>query len=178
MAELLRTQLFASFIDERVVVNTEDLDVLYFEQSIDSKKNRSRFTLTKRDTPFLDSQQYVHTRVVVVPDPTHADEAERDGADEGGGGGRVYTYSRFPDLHAALLGAPGRPPPVPSTRQPKLRQTRAWYEGNAGVHSFETAVYSAWFVAFAATVDRRTIPERAAAVLQARAGSEGNRGRW
>jgi hypothetical protein len=55
--QLLTTQAFANFIDDRIQPDSDSIDVVFLDESIDAKLNRSRFTFTKRDTPFLDSRE-------------------------------------------------------------------------------------------------------------------------
>jgi hypothetical protein len=54
LGELCKTQAFQSFIDARVAPDPEDADVAYFDEAIEAKANRSRFTLmARRNTPFF-----------------------------------------------------------------------------------------------------------------------------
>lgn len=54
LIQLCTTQMFDDFITKRLY-NPEMPDVIFFDQSIDAKLNRSRLKLTKIDTPFLQS---------------------------------------------------------------------------------------------------------------------------
>jgi hypothetical protein len=55
--QLMTTQAFANFIDDRIQPERDAVDVVFLDESIDAKLNRSRFTFTKRETPFLDSRE-------------------------------------------------------------------------------------------------------------------------
>ena len=54
LTELCMTQQFDDFITKRLY-NPEQPDVIFFDQSIDAKLNRSRLKIKKVDTPFLQS---------------------------------------------------------------------------------------------------------------------------
>ena len=53
-AELIETQAFMQFNLERVVRAADDCEVLFFDDCIRAKMNRSRFRINKELTPFLD----------------------------------------------------------------------------------------------------------------------------
>jgi hypothetical protein len=61
MTSLLDTQAFSQFILERIIRDQNDYEVLYFDEMIKAKKNRSVFTLTKESTPFLDVRKKTKT---------------------------------------------------------------------------------------------------------------------
>jgi len=54
LEDFCRTQLFDDFITKRMY-NPEEPDVMFFDQSITAKMNRSKMTLKKKATPFLQS---------------------------------------------------------------------------------------------------------------------------
>jgi len=54
MVPLLETQAFNQFIFERIVREQNDYEVLFFDEILKLKKNRSRFIITKEATPFID----------------------------------------------------------------------------------------------------------------------------
>ena len=65
LAEFCRTQLFDDFITRRVASHADELDMIFFDQSITAKLNRSKMTLKKKKTPFL-KYANAHKRLRVV----------------------------------------------------------------------------------------------------------------
>jgi len=61
MIRLLDTQAFSQFVQERILRDPNDYEVLFFDEMIKAKKNRSLFTLTKESTPFLDVSFFWNT---------------------------------------------------------------------------------------------------------------------
>lgn len=56
---LLRTRLFIDFIDDRIEPEKDDIDVMFFDESLDAKQRRSFLgKFVRKDTPFLASQEY------------------------------------------------------------------------------------------------------------------------
>ncbi|CAM9893264.1 unnamed protein product, partial [Phaeothamnion confervicola] len=53
VAALLETQALATFVEARVQPDPDDLDVTFFDESVDAKINRSKFSVIKRETEFL-----------------------------------------------------------------------------------------------------------------------------
>ena len=55
LEELAMTQQFDDFVTRRMYNASNEADIIFFDQSIDAKKNRSRRKFKKVDTPFLHS---------------------------------------------------------------------------------------------------------------------------
>ncbi|KAJ3367898.1 hypothetical protein HDU91_000999 [Kappamyces sp. JEL0680] len=64
MTVLVDTQAYAQFILDRIERPEDDYEVLYFDESIKQKLNRSRMRFTKEPTPFLDETTYQITRTI------------------------------------------------------------------------------------------------------------------
>ena len=54
LQEFTQTQMFDAFITKRLI-NPGEPDCIFFDQSIDEKKNRSKLKINKTETPFLQS---------------------------------------------------------------------------------------------------------------------------
>ena len=91
--ELLDTQMFQSFIDDRSEETREQLDVLVFDEWIDREAGRP--------TPFLSDTSHDHqpNKRFVTPQP-YADDLDTN----------IFHYRTFPPLDAELM-CPTRQPP-------------------------------------------------------------------
>lgn len=58
MTVLLETQAFSQFLLDRVERPENDYEILYFDESIKQKMNRSRMRFSKEATPFLNETTY------------------------------------------------------------------------------------------------------------------------
>lgn len=58
MTVLVETQAYAQFILDRIESPEDDYEVLFFDESIKQKMNRSRMRFTKQQTPFLNETTY------------------------------------------------------------------------------------------------------------------------
>lgn len=58
MNVLVDTQAYAQFILDRVERADDDYEVLYFDESIKQKMNRSKMKFSKESTPFLNETTY------------------------------------------------------------------------------------------------------------------------
>ena len=102
--ELCATQQFDDFITKRLY--TPDLpDLIFFDQSIDAKLNRSKLKLKKVETPFLNSAKThkVLKTFEAVP-PNEAGLPQQNGKTR-------YMYKTWPDTFDASLFCPPRPIP-------------------------------------------------------------------
>ena len=89
MREIVLTQSFSQFVDERVVMSKLDLDVIFFDESIDAKYNRYTFRLHSIDTPFLQQTHGKHFKTYVPP-PPHTSDLDKT---------KEFGYfNRFPNL--------------------------------------------------------------------------------
>ena len=58
MTVLLETQAFAQFLLDRIERPENDYEILFFDESIKQKLNRSRMRFSKEATPFLSETTY------------------------------------------------------------------------------------------------------------------------
>ena len=108
---MLQTQMFSRFVEDRLEGEL-DPEVLFFDESINAKMNRSkRVTLSglaKKTTSFLDDTSNVTTEAFTPPPPSNwglpAD-------------GRTYHYGKFPDLDPELFGTIRPPKEWPQARR-------------------------------------------------------------
>lgn len=56
---MIDSQSFSQFITERAIRKSEDYDILYFDEIIKAKLNRSKLKLSKELTSFLDVSKIV-----------------------------------------------------------------------------------------------------------------------
>eukprot|EP00742_Colponemidia_sp_Colp-10_P005895 GILJ01006306.1.p1 GENE.GILJ01006306.1~~GILJ01006306.1.p1 ORF type:complete len:1365 (-),score=226.47 GILJ01006306.1:161-4003(-) len=98
MAALIQTQLFAKFVQDRVHPPSPAVqyEVQFFDEQIDAKQNRSKLTLNKRATPFLNDKTQTVSKTFVVPSPDTKDLDESS----------LFTYRFFPDLCDTLMYQP------------------------------------------------------------------------
>jgi len=88
LSELLQTQTFAQFINSRLEQDNEDLDFKFFEESIQAKKNRSRFQFRKAETTFLKAPStFDRPRSVIpeTPDTSNLENSFLQSLEEAGG---------------------------------------------------------------------------------------------
>jgi pentatricopeptide repeat protein len=97
LSEVCMTQQFDDFITKRLY-NPELPDVIFFDQSIDAKLNRSRLKLKKVDTPFLQSATtYKILQVFEAVEPNQASLPE-DCTTKG-----TFTYKSWPETFDTRL---------------------------------------------------------------------------
>lgn len=70
MAVLIETQAFAQFILDRIERPDTDYEILFFDESIKQKMNRSRMKFSKEATPFLNDTS---CQISATIDAVHAD---------------------------------------------------------------------------------------------------------
>ena len=101
LSELCSTQHFDDFITKRLY-SPELPDIIFFDQSIDAKLNRSRLKLKKVHTPFLQSaktHKQLKTFVAVEPNTSNLPEAAS------------FIYDTWPETFNPSLFC--RPRPIP-----------------------------------------------------------------
>ena len=148
MSELLSTQAFTNFCEERLHPSPHTQSaVVFFDESIIAKRNRSRLN-RNQPTPFLADERYSLKETYVVPT-----------ADVTGCKGE-YRYSRWPDLDYKLFPLPRKMPAMLSRRPTLLNGIGATSDqspsGGAGdrgrrysvtsTATLEQTLYSVWFV--------------------------------
>jgi pentatricopeptide repeat protein len=123
--ELCLTQLFDDFITKRMY-NPDEADVIFFDQTIDAKNNRSRLKMKKIETPFLQSAK-AH-KILKTLEAVEPNEDGLPGADEvvTNVQQKFYRYESWPEsFDSSLFGEP-RPIPMSITaefdRQASLAQ--------------------------------------------------------
>lgn len=107
MQQLCMTQLFDDFITKRLYSPGEP-DVIFFDQSIDEKLNRSRLKVKKVDTPFLQSAK-AHKLLKSVKAVAPSQEGLSAPASEK----NRYMYASWPErFDPKLFGAPRQIPSI------------------------------------------------------------------
>lgn len=107
LQEFTQTQMFDAFITKRLI-NPGEPDCIFFDQSIDEKKNRSKLKINKTETPFLQStksHRAMKTFHAVEPNvegiASGIDSARRNSQTSAG----QYEYSTWPEaLNPELFG--------------------------------------------------------------------------
>lgn len=104
LAELCETQQFDDYVTKRIYSPGEP-DVIFFDQSIDAKLNRSRLKLRKTETPFLQSAKaHKVLKTVAAVRPCTLDLPERDATGP-------YIYKIWPAAFNTDLFCKPRPIP-------------------------------------------------------------------
>jgi len=113
VSSMLATQMFQRFVQERQA-NPSSPSILFFDQSIVAKNNRSKKTTLKgggkQKTPFLDDTSMQIQEVFTPPPPSNWGLPD----------GRRYHYGSFPSLDANLFG--------------KVRTPKQWPQQDAGTY--------------------------------------------
>lgn len=169
MAVLVDTQHFQCFIAERLHPDgAHDADVVFFEQSLEAKLNRSFFTKLipgmKAETPFLDDRQYSISKTVVAngPDQTPVLLATESWMPLQ----PHFGYERFPRLRVSLFGLI-RPMPDTGAEMERsegllankshlLRKHRTPGHEDDDFGSASDAIYATWFILFCSSIGRQT----------------------
>ncbi|KAF9931005.1 hypothetical protein FBU30_011010 [Linnemannia zychae] len=88
MAHFSESQAFAQFVYDRIDRSPGDPEIMFFDEVIKAKMNRSRFRLGKEETKFLDDPSYGIQNTIKAPPPMgeYDTQANEDG------------YRRFPTL--------------------------------------------------------------------------------
>lgn len=96
LKEIVKTQAFTQFVDDRLEVDQLDRDIIFFDESIEAKLNRYTFKRRTIDTPFLLHERDKHIKTYVPPTPLIADLDQRT----------EYCYPTFPTLNRELFVRP------------------------------------------------------------------------
>jgi hypothetical protein len=115
LKEFCSTQQFDCFITKKMY-EPNSPDIIFFDQSITAKKNRSKMTLKKRETAFLISAK-AHRRLRTVQVSQPSDELEQssnllDQLYATAGQKKQYVYKSWPDKFDQNFF--GSPRPIPS----------------------------------------------------------------
>jgi hypothetical protein len=70
MKQICESQAFAQFILYRYERPANDYEVLFFDESVKTKLNRSKFKFSKEDTPFLLNDTFKIHSLLKIPPPT------------------------------------------------------------------------------------------------------------
>ena len=97
LTELCMTQQFDDFITKRLY-NPEQPDVIFFDQSIDAKLNRSRLKLKKVDTPFLQSAKTHKVLKIFEAVAPNQDNLPAENED-----GKQFMYKSWPESFDSKL---------------------------------------------------------------------------
>ncbi|KAL3910952.1 MAG: hypothetical protein SGILL_007480, partial [Bacillariaceae sp.] len=132
LSELCATQQFDEFITKRLY-SPELPDIIFFDQSIDAKLNRSRLKIRKTETPFLQSAKaHKQLEKFIAVEPS-TESLPRSGP---------FMYRKFPEqFDNALFGSP-RPIPRMITAEfdrqaALLKQLRASFSSPGGNEAAE-----------------------------------------
>ncbi|CAG9334418.1 unnamed protein product [Blepharisma stoltei] len=108
MKEMINSQMFSSFLEKKLRPKNNDdyFEVLYFDESIVAKMNRSKLKYTKASTPFIEDKSVGFKDVAQVPSLYSVYPAVG-----------WFQYKNFPDFDLQLLSAYG----LPKNRLPKCR---------------------------------------------------------
>jgi hypothetical protein len=126
--ELVMTQQFDDFITKRMFDAKKAPDVIFFDQSIEAKKNRSRRKFKKVDTPFLHSAS-AHRDLKRV----QAVEPTCEGLPPLNDGGKYSPYKMWPvTFDEKLFGTPRPIPKIISAEFDRQSALRAMFRSQAG----------------------------------------------
>lgn len=104
---MVTTQQFCQFLVDRVEKSSDDFEILYFDECVKAKLNRSRFKLTKDATPFLEDSAYSIKSLLAaeLPQGTPVVPAEMKAGEQ---------MMRFPDtFDSSLIDNPAPRAPKP-----------------------------------------------------------------
>jgi hypothetical protein len=128
LEELAMTQQFDDFVSKRMFDAKKAPDVIFFDQSIDAKKNRSRRKFKKVDTPFLHSAS-AHRDLKTV----QAVEPTCEGLPPLPDGEKYSPYTTWPvAFDEALFGTPRPIPKIISAEFDRQNALRAMFRSQAG----------------------------------------------
>ncbi|KAG6609812.1 uncharacterized protein IUM83_00373 [Phytophthora cinnamomi] len=115
VTQLVATQMFDRFIEDRVF-NQQLPEVMFFDQSINQKLNRS-LTIGKKknDCSFLDDRSDEIQETFIAPPPSNIGLPDD---------GTVYKYKAFPRLKKTLFGNVRRPRELYSSREQQRNVSR------------------------------------------------------
>ncbi|KAJ3119716.1 hypothetical protein HK100_000183 [Physocladia obscura] len=103
LTHIVETQNFVQFTLERVELPESDYEILFFDESIKAKLNRSKLKFSKETTPFLKDGAY-SIRATITALPPNSDGLDKD---------KTYTMSLFPvTIDKSLLGTPRKANPL------------------------------------------------------------------
>ncbi|KAF1783768.1 uDENN domain [Phytophthora cactorum] len=115
VAQLIATQMFDRFIEDRVF-NPQLPEVLFFDQSINQKLNRS-LTIGKKkyDCSFLEDRSDEIQETFIAPPPSNIGLPDD---------GTIYKYKAFPRLKKNLFGNVRKPRELYSSREQQRNVSR------------------------------------------------------
>uniref|UniRef100_A0A7S2RHS4 UDENN domain-containing protein n=1 Tax=Mucochytrium quahogii TaxID=96639 RepID=A0A7S2RHS4_9STRA len=163
MSCLVQTQHFQCFVDDRLHPDgAHDADVVFFDQSLGAKHNRSFLTrmipVMKSETRFLNDHQYDITKTVVTHPPDSSDVTRPneywmpENPQKG--------YDRFPRLLTDLYGTIRPVSEIVQRLKSEafmVSKARRLNTGTSMLDSFSgasDAIYATWFLLFCASIGR------------------------
>ncbi|OWZ22684.1 hypothetical protein PHMEG_0002564 [Phytophthora megakarya] len=115
ISQLIATQMFDRFIEDRAF-NQQLPEVLFFDQSINQKLNRSLSIGKKKyDCSFLDDRSDEIQETFIAPPPSNIGLPDD---------GTVYTYKAFPRLKKNLFGKVRKPRELYTSREQQRKVSR------------------------------------------------------
>ncbi|KAL3790965.1 hypothetical protein HJC23_004947 [Cyclotella cryptica] len=112
LEELVSTQQFDDFITRRIYNSSDEPDVIFFDKSIDAKKNKNILQVKKADTTFLHSanaHRELHQYTAILPN--REDIPPNPHATIASHGYRVYKYPAWPETFDTSMFCSPRPFP-------------------------------------------------------------------
>ena len=98
MKTFMASQMFMRFVEEKAT-HPDDFRVLFFDESIIEKRNRSKYNTHKGSTPFLNDKSEEFQDTYRTPPPSNW------GLEEG----NIYVYDYFPSLKHDKFGVIRKP---------------------------------------------------------------------
>ena len=147
------------FIDDRINTSDgsdQDSAVMFFDESIIAKLNRSAFT-KNRPTPFIDDRSYGVAKTIISHE-----------ADTRGLGPDMFVYDSFPRLNHRWFPQEKREVEVLDPEVLRSQQSVSKHKKNASLgggelpavqYPAEAAVYAIWFKLLAASLPKHIQPQ-------------------
>ena len=78
LLNFMETQAFSEFAIERIEKSESDHDILFFDESLKAKRNRSKFRINKEMTPFIEDSSYKISQTIQAIEPNSKNATEID----------------------------------------------------------------------------------------------------
>ncbi|KAL7520492.1 hypothetical protein ACHAWX_005254 [Stephanocyclus meneghinianus] len=122
LEELVLTQQFDDFITRRMYNSSDEPDVIFFDKTIDAKRNKSILQVKKADTTFLHSanaHRELHQYTAILPNRENI--PPNCHATVGSHGHRIYKYPVWPETFDTSMF--GSPRPLPKDIAAEFKRT-------------------------------------------------------